>query len=318
MYPQGVRTDGPGHAILRTMTFKSGFRKSGDRASRGSGGIGRGGVAVGGGLGGLLLVGLFILLGGDPAILQGGGQGQLPAGTGSNGQVAEGEGFEHCQTGADANEHIDCRIEFTGISVDRVWSEQLQKQAGINYTAPGIVIFNGSTQSGCGPASAGTGPFYCPADETSYYDVSFFDQLESLGGGNGPLSQQYVVAHEFGHHIQKLEGTLHLSDYNDPGADSGAVRIELQADCYAGLWAHYADKGPDAILEPLTEEQVRDAMRTARAIGDDAIQAHSGGGVNPDLWTHGSSEQREQAFLTGYRTGSMAKCDTLDRGVYNG
>ncbi len=293
------------------MTFSEGFRKSADRASTG-GGVGRGGIAVGGGLGGILLVGVYLLLGGDPAALtqndgtgaQGGGQ-------------AQNQGLEHCRTGADANEHVDCRIEFTGISLDRVWGEQLPAQAGIEYTAPGIVIFDGSTRSACGTASAGTGPFYCPADETSYYDVSFFNQLQRLGGGSGPLSQEYVVAHEFGHHIQKLEGTLHLSDYNNPGADSDAVRIELQADCYAGIWAHHADDGPDAILEPLTDEQVRDAMATARAIGDDAIQSHSGGGVNPDQWTHGSSEQREKAFLTGYRTGDMRACDTLGReGAY--
>ncbi|HHU45427.1 MAG TPA: metalloprotease [Actinomycetales bacterium] len=266
-------------------------------------------MAIGGGIGGLLLVGLFMLLGGDPSQLQ--QPQQQPGGQ----QGAQG-GFEHCQTGEDANEHVDCRIEFTGISVDRVWAEQLPAQAGIAYQPPGIEIFDGSTQSGCGYASASTGPFYCPADEDSYYDVTFFDQLERMGGGDGPLAQQYVVAHEFAHHIQKLEGTLGLSDYNDPGPDSNAVKIELQADCYAGIWAHYADKGPDAILEPLTDEQVADALQTARAIGDDTIQQHSGGDVRPDLWTHGSAEQRADAFLTGYRTGQMSQCDTLDRGVY--
>lgn len=290
------------------MTFRSDFQKSGDRARRGGGG--RGGIAIGGGLGGLLLVGLFMLLGGDPSQLQqpsqqGGGQSQ-------NAQ----RGFEHCQTGEDANTYVDCRIEFTGISVDRVWAEQLPAQAGIEYQAPGIEIFEGSTQSGCGYASASTGPFYCPADEYSYYDVSFFDQLERMGGGDGPLAQQYVVAHEFAHHIQKLEGTLGRSDYNDPGPDSDAVKVELQADCYAGIWAHFADKGPDAILEPLTEQQVADALQTARAIGDDTIQGHQGGEIRPDLWTHGSAEQRADAFLTGYKTGKMAQCDTLERGVY--
>lgn len=289
------------------MTFRSDFQKSGDRARRG-GGRG-GGIAVGGGLGGLLLIGLFMLLGGDPSQLQ---QPQQQPG----GEQGAPQGLEHCQTGADANAHVDCRIEFTGISVDRVWAEQLPAQAGIAYQAPGIEIFSQSTRSGCGMASASTGPFYCPADEYSYFDVSFFDQLERMGGGGGPLAQQYVVAHEFGHHIQKLEGTLGRSNYNEPGPDSDAVKIELQADCYAGIWAHYADKGPDAILEPLTDEQVADALRTARAIGDDTIQEHSGGGIQPDLWTHGSSQQREQAFLAGYRSGKMSQCDTLGRGVY--
>lgn len=291
------------------MTFRSDFRKSGDRARRGGVG-GRGGIAVGGGIGGLLMVGLFLLLGGDPSQLQqpsqqGGGQRQTQ------------QGMDHCQTGEDANNNVDCRIEFTGISVDRVWEEQLPAQAGIAYQAPGIEIFSGSTQSGCGYASASTGPFYCPADEYSYYDVSFFDQLERMGGGDGPLAQQYVVAHEFAHHIQKLEGTLVRSNYNDPGPDSDAVKVELQADCYAGIWAHFADKGPDAIIEPLTDQQVADALQTARAIGDDTIQGHSGGEIRPDLWTHGSAEQRADAFLTGYKTGKMAQCDTLERGVYS-
>lgn len=292
------------------MTFRSDFRKSGDRVRRGGGG-GRGGIAVGGGIGGLLLIGLVLLLGGDPTQLI--EQEPQP----QPGDQQQGGGLGHCQTGADANEHVDCRIEFTGISVDRVWAEQLPAQAGIAYQEPGITIFEGSTRSGCGMASASTGPFYCPADETAYFDVSFFDQLQRMGGGSGPLAQQYVVAHEIGHHIQKLEGTLGLSDYNDPGPDSNAVKIELQADCYAGFWAHYADKGPDAILEPLTEQQVADAVKTARAIGDDTIQEHAGGEIQPDQWTHGSSEQRADAFLTGYRSGKMAQCDTLGRGAYN-
>ncbi|MFC3850773.1 neutral zinc metallopeptidase [Corynebacterium hansenii] len=292
------------------MTFRSDFQKSGDRARRGGGGRG-GGIAVGGGLTGLLVVGLILLLGGDPSeVLQ-----SPPPQQGGDQQNAQG-GFDHCQTGDDGNKYVDCRIMFTGESVDRVWAEQLPAQAGIQYTKPGMVIFEGSTNSGCGPASASTGPFYCPADETSYFDTSFFGQLERMGGGDGPLAQQYVVAHEFGHHIQKLENTLGRSNYNEPGPESDAVKIELQADCYAGFWAHYADKGPDAILEPLTQKQVADAVRTARAIGDDTIQSHSGGGIRPDLWTHGSSEQRADAFLTGYNSGKLAQCDTLGRGVY--
>ena len=146
--------------------------------------------------------------------------------------------------------------------------------------------------------------------------MSFFEQLEQLGGTNAPLAQMYIVAHEFAHHIQQLEGTLSLSNYNDPGEDSNAVKIELQADCYAGIWISQADKGDDALLEPITEEQVAGAIDTARAVGDDNIQQRSGGEVRPDLWTHGSSEQRQNAFLTGYNEGTMASCDTLGRGVY--
>ncbi len=179
------------------------------------------------------------------------------------------------------------------------------------------MIFNGSTNSGCGTASSATGPFYCPADQSAYFDTTFFDSLSNYGAHNAPFAQMYIVAHEFGHHIQQLEGTLQLSDYNDPGADSNAVKIELQADCYAGIWASHADKGEDALLEPISQQQVADAVTAAQAVGDDNIQRRSTGQVQPDAWTHGSSEQRQRAFLAGYNSGRMAECDTLGRGVYS-
>lgn len=294
-------TDGAWHGNILGMTFKSGIEKGGDRARRTGGG---GGIAIGGGIGGLLLVGLFVLLGGDPSMLQGGGQEELP------------QGSSQCNTSDDANKSSDCRVEFTAISVDRVWQEQLERQSGVKYTEPGLNIFTNSTRSGCGIASSSTGPFYCPADQSAYFDVSFFDMLAKLGGSDGPLAQEYVVAHEFGHHIQKLEGTLGRSNYNQPGPESDAVKIELQADCYAGMWAHFADDGENALLEQLTDAQVQQALDTAMAIGDDTIQQHQGGEVKPDLWTHGSGKQRKQAFLTGYQHGSMKKCDYLERGVY--
>ncbi|MDY3127953.1 MAG: neutral zinc metallopeptidase [Corynebacterium sp.] len=296
------------------MTFRSGADISGRRASTGRGGRGGGVAIAGGGLGTVLLVGLFLLMGGNPAQLDEvlGGQSQPAIEQPTSG----GEDFAHCQTAEDGNKYTDCRVMFAAISVDNVWKEILPQQAGIDYMEPGRVIFQDSVQSGCGYASSSTGPFYCPADQTSYFDVSFFDQMERFGATNAPLSQMYIVAHEFGHHIQQLEGTLSLSNYNDPGEDSMAVRIELQADCYAGLWASHADKGDNALLEPITPEQVATAVDTARAVGDDNIQRRSGGEVRPDKFTHGSSEQRQQAFLTGYREGTMASCDTLGRGVY--
>ncbi|GGO20089.1 metalloprotease [Corynebacterium marinum] len=238
----------------------------------------------------------------------GGGQGQLPGGQTST--------LEHCQTPEDGNIHADCRVDYAAGSVDQMWETILPEQAGIDYVAPGRIVFEDATQSGCGAATAATGPFYCPADQSAYFDVSFFDQLDRLGGSDAPLAQMYIVAHEFGHHVQQLEGTLSLSNYNDPGEDSNAVKIELQADCYAGIWVSHADKGEDAWLEPVTREQVTSAIDTARAVGDDNIQQRSGGEVRPDLWTHGSSEQRQNAFITGYNEGTMAACDTLERGVY--
>ncbi|MBV7281001.1 neutral zinc metallopeptidase [Corynebacterium sp. TAE3-ERU30] len=289
------------------MTFRKDVTSEGSRARTGGGG--RAVALGGGGIGTLLLVGLYLFMGGDIGSL-----GQLTAPE----QQVQGESgtLEHCRTGEDANAYDDCRVMFTALSVDDVWREQLPAQAGINYTEPTPVLFEGATQSGCGIAQSATGPFYCPRDNSAYFDTSFFSQLDQLGGDSGPLAQMYVVAHEYGHHIQNLEGTLGLSNYNDPGADSNAVKIELQADCYAGLWAHYADKGEDAYLEPITEEQVQQAVDTARAIGDDNIQQQSGREVQPDSWTHGSSKQRQQAFMTGYTSGRMSTCDTLERGGY--
>lgn len=292
------------------MTFRGDVSRSGGNARKGGGGRG---MAVGGGIGGLLLVGLFLLFGGDPGqvdeILGGqNNQGQLEAGGQGN--------FDHCQTGADANANDDCRLYYTSFSVNEVWDRVLPAQAGLQYREPGLEIFTNTTQSGCGMASAATGPFYCPADQYAYFDLTFFEQMRQFGGENAPLSQMYIVAHEFGHHVQNLEGTLGLSDYNNPGADSNAVKLELQADCYAGIWASYADKGADRMLEPITEAELDTALTTAGAVGDDNIQRRSGGEVNPESWTHGSSQQRKDSFLAGYNSGQMSSCDFLGRGVY--
>lgn len=290
------------------MTFRGGIDKPENLARTGGGG---GKIAVGGGLGTVVLVGLYLLMGGNPndlgALL--GEQQQPQAGQSSS-------TLEHCQTSDDANKHADCRVEFTAISVNQMWAQQLPEQAGLEFTKPNLVVFRGQTGTGCGAASSSTGPFYCPQDHTAYFDVSFFDELERFGGENTPFAQEYIVAHEIGHHVQNLEGTLGLSNYNDPGPESNAVKIELQADCYAGVWGHYADKGDNAFLEPITEEQVRDAIQAARAVGDDNIQQRAGREVTPESFTHGSSEQRQKAFLAGYRSGSMAACDTLGRGQY--
>lgn len=301
------------------MTFKKGGDISGRRATTGrSGRGGRGGaIAAGGGIGSVLLIGLFLLLGGNPAQIDDVFGGQDQSQPAIEGGEEGGDILAHCQTLEDGNVYADCRVDFTAQSVDDVWAEILPQQAGIEYVEPGRVVFQDTVQSGCGAATSATGPFYCPADQTSYFDVSFFDQLEQFGGTNAPLAQMYIVAHEFGHHIQQLEGTLGLSNYNEPGEDSNAVKIELQADCYAGIWASRADKGEEALLEPITPEQVSTAVDTARAVGDDNIQQRSGGEVRPDMFTHGTSEQRQEAFLTGYNEGTMAACDTLERGVYN-
>ena len=289
------------------MTFRKDANVTcGRRATTGGSG---GRIAAGGGIGSLLLIGLFLLMGGNPSDIGG----MLGGGQSAGGPEST---LEHCRTPDDGNTHADCRVDYTAQSVDQMWATMLPEQAGIEYQEPGRVVFTNVVSSGCGQATSATGPFYCPADQSAYFDVSFFEQLNRIGGTNSPLPQMYIVAHEFGHHIQQLEGTLSLSNYNDPGEDSNAVKIELQADCYAGIWVAHADKGENAMLEPITREQVAGAIDTARAVGDDNIQKRSGGEVRPDLWTHGSSEQRQNAFLTGYNEGTMASCDTLGRGVY--
>lgn len=292
------------------MTFKSGADFDGQRATSGGGGL-----AIGGGIGSVVLIGLYLLLGGSPSDI-GALLGNEPSQSGTHSQ-ADDSSFDHCRTAEDGNRYDDCRVMFTAMSVDNVWTAELPQQADIEYARPGRVIFSGSTNSGCGTASSATGPFYCSADQSAYFDTSFFNSLSNYGAHNAPFAQMYIVAHEFGHHIQHLEGTLRLSDYNNPGADSNAVKIELQADCYAGIWASHADKGDDALLEPISPQQVADAVTAAQAVGDDNIQRRSTGQVQPDAWTHGSSEQRQKAFLAGYNSGRMAACDTLGRGVYS-
>ncbi|AKK11216.1 KPN_02809 family neutral zinc metallopeptidase [Corynebacterium uterequi] len=297
------------------MTFKDNAQLDTSHA-RGSG-KGKGIVlAGGGGIGTLLLVGLYLLMGGSP---QGAGD-ILMSNQGTwQDETASGEtSFEHCQTGADAMEHADCLLIGAGNFTDKFWTETLPVQFGAEYTRPYQVIFQGSTNSGCGQATSATGPFYCSADTTSYYDTSFFSQLEQLGGSAAPLAQMYIVAHEIGHHVQTIEGTIGQIDYNDPGPESMAVKMELQADCYAGMALSSADDGENAMLEPITPEQVQAAIDTARAVGDDNIQRYSGQGVRPDAWTHGSSEQRQEAFLTGYEKQSMAACDYPGFGHYRG
>lgn len=261
------------------------------------------------GIPGVLIVGAIFLF-------ASGGLGGLTVGSSSmygteaqQDQVTGAGNFDHCQTYEDANRYDDCRILATGVSLDMVWEKKLPAEAGVSYTVPDLVLGEGQLSTGCGSANISqTGPFYCPADQTVYMSVPFFDQLKAMGGSNGDFAVMYVTAHEFAHHIQQTMGTLKYSNYQNPGADSGAVQVEVQADCYAGVWASQADKGENALLDPLTESQIQQAIDTARAIGDDAIQRSSGQEVNPDLWTHGSSEQRVSWFTKGYTEGTMAAC----------
>jgi predicted metalloprotease len=179
-----------------------------------------------------------------------------------------------------------------------------------------VQLFTGSVQTGCGPATTDVGPFYCPADGNAYFDTGFFEVLTSrFGSSGGPLAQEYVVAHEFGHHIQDQLGLLGQVQSDPQGAASASVRSELQADCFAGVWANHASTTPDPqlgrpFLQPLTDADVADALSAASSVGDDRIQEAAQGRTDPETYTHGTSEQRQRWFNAGYRSGAVGSCDT--------
>lgn len=291
------------------MSFNDNVRIDTSKVQRRSGGRGGGrrGVAIGGG--GLLVVVVLAiasqLLGIDLTPLSG-LAGGAPGGTGNEQVVSMGD----CQTGADANADDNCRMAAASDSIDRYWESQVG-----NYRAPGVILYTGATSSPCGTASNAVGPFYCPSDESIYVDTEFFEILrQDFEAQGGPLAQMYVLAHEWGHHISKLIGSFELTGQGS-GASSGSVRLELQADCFAGAWVKNASTVADdsgvPFLKPVTEAQLADALDAAATVGDDHIMQQSGQGVNPDAFTHGSSEQRQRWFTTGYRDGPTA-CGTFD------
>lgn len=290
------------------MTFNDDTRLSGGKVKR----RGRTAAVAGGGVGVLALIGVLIAAftgNGDIAQLLGGG-----GITTIQDQGQEASPVASCRTGEDANANVECRMEGAAESLDTYWTDEAPA-LGISYSTPDFYLFEGTTNTGCGSASAATGPFYCPPDRAIYLDTSFYDDLQSrFGASGGPLAQMYVVAHEWGHHIQQLQGTFANTDRSGSGASSGSVRTELQADCYAGAWVGAAATTKDAngntFFEPITRSQVADALDAASAVGDDSIQKASGGQVDPDSFTHGSSAQRQDWFERGYQRGAT-QCDTF-------
>jgi predicted metalloprotease len=294
-----------------------------DLRGGGGGGGGLGGrVAIGGGgLGvvGLILYFLLSALGG------GGGSVALPAPSGleaiPSGQTGDtSTAASACRTGAQANTQLDCEVVAVVNSLDNYWSDTFAR-SGQRYTPPRTVFFNGRVSTGCGGATSDTGPFYCPADKRVYIDLSFYQELQQrFGAQGGNLSRAYVIAHEYGHHVQDLLGTTSRVQTGDAGPTSGSVRLELQADCYAGVWTNHAAKVPTSsgqpLIEDITQQDISSVLDTASRIGDDYIQTNLGSGrVNSSQFTHGTSAQREKWFSTGYQTGDPSRCDTFARGV---
>lgn len=203
-------------------------------------------------------------------------------------------------------------IKTVHADAEAVWSEVFAK-AGAHYEKPVLVLYRGTTRSGCGTAQAAMGPFYCPADHKIYIDLAFYDELSTKFGASGDFAQAYVLAHEIGHHVQNLEGTLDQVEYAKRRVSGGAeanklqVRTELQADCYAGVWAHHAQKK----FNMLEQGDLEEAMVAASAIGDDKIQKKSQGFVRPHSFTHGSSKQRVEWFVRGVKNGDLRDCQTF-------
>ncbi len=223
-----------------------------------------------------------------------------------------------CETGADANRNPDCARLAVVNSIQSFWREALPRQTGTEYVETDTVMFTGGVDTGCGPATSATGPFYCPArdDMQVYLDTTFFEDVleDQLGGSGGDFAEAYVLAHEYGHHVENLTG--HLARVRtQQGPKSDAVRVELMADCLGGMWAGHATTAEDAdgnvlILE-LDRSDITEAIDAAKAVGDDKIQQRASGRTNPEQWTHGSAAARELWFMKGYEGGTFEECDTF-------
>jgi predicted metalloprotease len=259
-------------------------------------------VTAGGGV-----IGLLVLL--ATVLLNGGGGG---AGGGFGSLLEDGAQAPGPET------EEDQFVKFLTEDIQGQWANIFAEE-GQQYTYATVNSFNGSVNTGCGPASASTGPYYCPADSQVYLDLGFFDELKSRFDAPGDFAQAYVVAHELGHHVQNLDGTsaaVHEREQaarSEEEANAWSVRLELQADCYAGVWAHTVaersrQEGSDVALE---NGDIDEGLAAAQAVGDDRLEEQAGVEVRPETWTHGSSEQRQQWFRTGYDTGDPKACDTF-------
>ena len=263
------------------------------------GGLGGGGIPipVGGGIGGIVIFIIIIvvmnLLGGGTGVPSGGLQG------------GQGGVISSLSPDDDPGQFVNA----VTVDVQGYWDAKLA-ETSTDYPETVTVLFTDATQSSCGAASSATGPFYCPADQKVYLDTSFFDELSSRFGAPGDFAQAYVIAHEYGHHVQNVLGFM---EQGQSGGNEGSIRLELQADCMAGMWAGSVWKSPDqSDVESITEADIQEAINAAEAVGDDRIQEQTTGSINQDTWTHGSAEQRAKWFTTGFRQGSLQACNTFE------
>jgi uncharacterized protein len=285
---------------------------------RGSGGgfgipISFGGGGGRGGLVGLIVTVLLVLVGG------GFGASQLLGG--DNGGGADNGNLNQTCSTANPNrlQNLDCRNTLYVNSIQNFWQTELPQVYGQQYQPAKTVFFSQRTQTGCGAADSGTGPFYCPVDKLVYIDLTFYTQLTEQFGAKGEFAQPYVLAHEYGHHVQDLLGTMDQVDrlrQRDPGSDNRySVMLELQADCFSGVWSAHATQTKDASGHPIftqvSPQNIQDAVTAAGAVGDDTIERKAGQQVNPDTFTHGTSAQREEWFSRGYQSGDPKACNTF-------
>ena len=271
---------------------------------------GRGGLsgpAIGGGVGGLGIIGIILAV---ILIFTGGGNSFNPDGSlGGLGSTPAATGPSFDANSPDPDAQQKAFVVFVVNDVQNSWKDQFAA-AGKVYPKTTLRLFTGSIQTGCGSATSATGPFYCPADQRIYLDMAFFRELSQRFGAPGDFAQAYVIAHEFGHHVQNVLGILPEVNQemrnNRGSANALSVKLELQADCLAGVWAH------SAYTRNLLEDgDLEEGLTAAAAVGDDRIQASSGGGVHPESFTHGTSEQRKQWFLTGFQKGDVDSCNTF-------
>lgn len=290
-------------------------RRSGGMGGGGGGIPIPGGLRAGGGIGGVVIVILYLVL------TQCVGNGSTSTGSLDTSRMANTGRYTACKTGADANDSADCARVAVENSLYDYWSTTLPAQSDASFEPEaGVETFTDAIDTGCGQATSDVGPFYCPNDQYIYLDTTFYEAVlqKQLNGPSGAFVEPYVLAHEYGHHIQQLLGTMsRVKTQQGPKSDS--VRLELQADCYAGMWAKGAtttkDSSGQVLLQDLSDQDIQDAIDAATAVGDDRIQEETGGRVNPEQWTHGSAASRVAWFKTGFSQGTLTACDTFAAGA---